>query len=120
MKIALVFISCLLASCASLPSDGENSLVGEWRYADKTQSCRYHFQRDGTFTGEVRLKTKLVSKFAGTWAVRGDSLLYTYVDDELGRIPAGATDRDKLLRVQRDSFLIEAADGSRRQYVRVR
>jgi hypothetical protein len=46
-------------------------------------------------------------------------LLYTYVNDELGRIPAGATDRDKLLRVQSDSFLIEAADGSRRQYLRI-
>ena len=39
-----------------------------------------------------------------------------YLSDDLGRIPAGATDRDKLLSVERDSFLIEAADGSRRRY----
>ena len=120
MKIALVLISCLFASCASLPSDGRSPLVGEWRYADKIQSCRYHFKKDGRFTGEVRLRATLVSKFAGTWAVQGDRLLYTYISDELDRIPAGATDRDKLLSVERDSFLIEAADGSRRRYSRIR
>lgn len=120
MKIALVLIACLLASCASLPSDGRNSLLGEWRYADNTQSCHYHFKRDGSFTGEVRHRGKLVSKFAGTWDVQGDRLLYTYISDELGRIPAGATDRDKLLSVERDSFLIEAADRNRRRYSRLR
>ena len=120
MKIALILISCLLASCASLPSGGSDSLAGEWKYADKVQSCRYHFRKDGRFTGEVRLREKLVSKFAGTWAVEGDRLLYTYLGDELGRIPAGATDRDRLLSVEKDSFLIEAADGSRRRYLRIR
>ena len=120
MKIVLVLISCLLASCASLPSHGRNALVGEWRYADNIQSCRYHFKRDGHFTGEVRLRGKLASKFTGTWDLQGDLLLYHYISDELGRIPAGATDRDKLLSVQKDSFLIEAADGSRRRYARIR
>lgn len=120
MKIALVLIACVLASCASLPSDGRDSLLGEWRYADNIQSCRYHFKRDGSFTGEVRHRGKLLSKFTGDWVVQGDRLLYTYISDELGRIPAGATDRDTLLNVQRDSFLIEAADGSRRRYSRLR
>jgi hypothetical protein len=120
MKIAFVLISCLLASCASPPSVRRDSLVGEWRYADDIHSCRYHFKRDGRFTGEVTSRAKLVSKFTGTWAVQGDRLLYTYISDELGRIPAGATDRDKLLSLQRDSFLIEAADGNRRRYLRIR
>ena len=120
MKIALVLISCLLASCASLPSAKRDSLAGEWRYADNVQSCRDHFRKDGRFTGEVKVRAKLVSKFTGTWAVEGDRLLYTYLGDELGRIPAGATDRDRLLNVEKDSFLIEAADGSRRRYMRIR
>ena len=113
MKIALVLTCFLLASCAS-------PLVGEWRYADQTQSCRYDFKRDGRFTGEVRYRSKLVSKFTGTWSVKGDRLLYTYISDDLGRIPAGATDRDKLLDIERNSFLIEAADGSQRRYFRLR
>jgi hypothetical protein len=120
MKIALLLISCLLTACTNLPSEGRNSLVGEWRYADNIQSCRYHFKGDGRFTGEVRLRAKLVSKFTGTWAVQGDHLLYSYISDELRQIPAGATDRDKLLSVEKASFLIEAADGSRRRYSRLR
>jgi hypothetical protein len=120
MKLPLFLLTCLLASCASLPSEGRNSLVGEWRYVDNLQSCHYHFKRDGYFTGEVRLRGELASKFTGTWDVQSGLLLYNYISDELGRIPAGTTDRDKLLRVQRDSFLIEAADGNRRQYVRIR
>ena len=120
MKIALVLISCLFASCSHLPSGKQDSLVGEWRYADNSQSCRYSFKGDGTFAGEVRLQAKLVSKFRGAWTVQGDSLLYRYIGDELGRIPVGATDRDTLLSVEKDSFLIEAADGSRRRYRRIR
>ena len=120
MKIALALISCLLASCANLPSDKGNSLVGEWRYADNIQSCRYAFESNGTFTGDVSYRARLVSKFSGRWAVEGDLLLYNYLSDTLGRIPAGATDRDKLLNVRKDSFLIEAADGSRRRYLRIR
>lgn len=119
MKIALVLISCLLASCACFPSAARDSLVGEWKYADNTQSCRYAFKRDGSFTGEVRYRAKLVSKFTGRWAVKKDVLFYNYISDVLGRIPAGATDRDKLLSVEKDSFLIEAADGNRRRYLRI-
>ena len=108
-----------MASCAGVQTNNRNSLVGEWRYADQTQSCRYAFKEDGSFTGEVVYRKKLISKFRGRWAVSGNALLYTYLSDALGRIPAGATDRDKLIGIQTDSFLIEAADGSRRRYQRV-
>ena len=120
MKAVLFLLTCLVAACASPPPQGRGSLVGEWRYADELQSCRYHFKKDGRFTGEVRVRGKLASKFTGTWDVQGDLLLYRYLSDELGRIPTGATDRDKLLSLERDSFLIEAADGSRRRYTRIR
>ena len=119
MKRALVLIICLLASCAGVQTSNRNSLVGEWRYADQTQSCHYAFKKDGTFTGEVIYRKKLISRFKGRWTVTGDALLYTYLSDALGRIPAGAKDRDKLIGIQKDSFLIEAADGSRRRYLRV-
>jgi len=52
--------------------------------------------------------------------VRDDVLLYKYVSDALHKIPAGTTDRDTLLSVQREFFIIEAADGSKRKYLRVR
>ena len=119
MKEVLAFISLLsLAACATVDSPRPSRLVGNWRYADQVQSCQYSFESDGSFTGEVKLRKKLISKFKGRWSVRGRTLLYSYVSDALGRIPAGATDRDQLLEMRKDSFVIQAANGERRRYVR--
>ena len=120
MKAVLALTLCLMASCAGLRSSSPRSLVGEWRYADKIQACHYVFNQDGTFKGEVVYHAKLISKFTGRWSVEGDTLLYTYVNDALHRIPAGAVDRDKLLSVYKEFFIIEAADGSKRKYLRIR
>jgi hypothetical protein len=121
MKAILALISLLsLAACATVDSSSRaRQLVGNWRYADQVQSCHYSFMSDGSFTGEVRLRSKLISKFEGQWSVRGQILLYSYVSDALGRIPAGATDRDQLLEIKKDSFVIQAANGDRRRYVRM-
>jgi hypothetical protein len=121
MKVVLGLISLLtLAACATLESPSRSrQLVGNWRYADQVQSCHYSFKSDGSFTGEVKLRTKLISKFKGRWAVQGETLLYSYVSDALGRIPAGATDRDQLLEIKNDAFVIQAANGDRRRYVRM-
>ncbi len=120
MKAVFALTLCLMGSCAGLRSSSSSSLVGEWRYADKIQSCHYVFNRDSTFKGEVVYHAKLISKFTGRWSVEGNTLLYTYVSDTLDRIPAGATDRDKLLNVRSEFFVIEAADGSKRKYLRIR
>ena len=120
MKPTLALVLFLMASCAGLQSRAATALVGEWRYADRIQSCHYVFKRNGMFEGEVVYRRKLLSKFTGRWSVEGDALLYTYGSDLLDRIPVGATDRDRLLHVEREFFVIEAADGSRRKYLRVR
>jgi hypothetical protein len=119
MRAVLAFMLFLMASCAGV-GPSSPSLVGEWRYADRIQACRYVFNPDGSFEGDVVYRTKLISKFKGRWSVIDDVLLYTYISDALHKIPAGATDRDKVLSVQREFFVIEAADGSRRKYLRVR
>lgn len=120
MRTALVLTLCLLTSCAGLPSRVPSSLVGEWRYADEIKSCHYVFNQDGTFAGDVVHHGKTISKFTGRWSVEGDTLHYAYTGDALKKIPAGTTDRDKLLTVHRQFFVIRAADGSRRKYFRVR
>ena len=121
MKAVLVFISLLLlAACATIDSNGRaRQLVGNWRYKDEVQSCQYSFKSDGLFTGEVKLRKKLISEFKGRWSIRGQTLLYSYVSDALGRIPAGATDRDQILEIRKDFFVIQAANGDRRRYERI-
>lgn len=121
MKAVLAFISLLsLAACTTVGSSSRGrQLVGSWRFVDQVQSCQYSFKGDGSFTGEVKLRKTLISKFEGRWSVRGQTLLYSYVSDALGRIPAGATDRDQLLEIGKDSFVIQAANGERRRYARI-
>ena len=108
-----------LASCTHLEHRARADLVGHWSYADENQRCDYRFKGDGSFTGQVRLKGKVVSKFNGRWDVRQGAIFYTYLGDVFGRIPAGATDRDELIEVKADSFLIRAANGDRRRYQRL-
>ena len=120
MKAVLALTLCLMASCAGLRPRSSSSLVGEWRYADKIQGCHYVFNQDGSFRGEVVYHGQLISKFTGRWSVDGDALRYTYVSDALHRIPVGTADRDKLLSVHQEFFIIEAADGSKRKYLRIR
>jgi hypothetical protein len=115
---ALIF-ALLLAGCASLKEQSRAPFVGSWLYADDVQSCRYSFKPDGSFSGEVTQHRATVSRFTGRWRVEETALLYTYVNDAFGRIPAGATDRDQVLQVSGDSFLIQAANGERRRYRRI-
>ena len=90
--ISLAFL--LLVSCVSIERATANRLAGEWLYADKSQSCRYIFKKDGTFNGEVLVRAKLISKFTGRWSVEDRTLSYRYEKDLLGKIPPGALDHD--------------------------
>jgi hypothetical protein len=119
MKVIFVLGFALMTSCAVMQSSMERKLTGEWRYTDKIQSCHYVFQGNGAFSGEVIYHQKLISKFTGRWSVKDDVLLYHYTSDALDRIPAGTMDRDQLLIVQKDFFVIQAANGSRRRYSRI-
>jgi hypothetical protein len=120
LKTLVLLFGFLLVSCAAVPRDHRTILAGEWLYSDASQSCRYVFAKDGTFSGEVKANGESVSRFKGRWAVEGDALLYEYTGDALGRIPPGTRDRDKLLKTAQTEFVIEANDGNQRTYRRVR
>jgi hypothetical protein len=120
MKSLLALTLFLLVSCAAVPRDPAVLLAGEWLTEQGAQSCRYVFNKDGTFRGEVKQGGEALSRFRGHWSVQGDALLYEYTGDALGRIPPGTRDRDKLLKTARDQFVIQASDGSRRTYRRIR
>ena len=121
MKAVLALFSLLaIASCATIGSLAGSKLVGDWRYSDELQSCHYSFKPDGSFSGEVTQRGRLVLKFTGRWRVEKDAVLYVYLSETRGRIPPGTTDRDQLLEVKKDSFVIQAANGERRRYLRGR
>ena len=121
MKAIFALFSLLaFASCATIDRPNTSQLVGDWRYSDASQSCHYSFKPDGSFSGEVTRRSKLVLKFTGQWKIEGNALNYVYLSETFGRIPRGTADRDQLLEVKRDSFLIQAANGEQRRYHRIR
>jgi hypothetical protein len=121
MKAILALFSLLaLTSCATVTTQSKSPLVGDWRYSDQIQSCQYSFKADGSFSGEVTQHKQLVLKFTGKWKIEGAALNYVYLTEVFGRIRRGTKDQDRVLEMRRDSFLIQAANGERRRYRRIR
>jgi hypothetical protein len=119
-KTILLLIAFFAASsCSTIGEKAESKLAGRWQWTDNRHTAEYVFLGNGTFTGFVTSDGTLLSKFTGKWLIREGAILYEYTNDKTGHIRAGTRDRDKLLAITHDHFVIEAADGSVRKYVRV-
>jgi hypothetical protein len=118
-RLLLVVAVAFLTSCATLPVRPEEKLTGRWRYEHADRAAEYHFQDNGTFTGNVKIGGRVVADFTGRWSVAGGAIQYEYLRDKKGSIAPGTRDEDKLISVTRATFVIEAQDGSRRTYERV-
>lgn len=118
LRSVVTVVALLSVSCATVSDDPAAKLVGRWQSQTQAQTAEYVFKPNGTFTGTVAASGTIVSNFTGRWSLKAGVILYDYTGDTLGRIPAGTKDQDKLLSIAADHFMIEAADGSRRKYVR--
>jgi hypothetical protein len=119
VKTILLLAAFFSQSCSTIGEKAESKLVGRWRWTDSRHTAEYVFFENGNFSGYVMGDGTLLSKFTGKWLIREGAIFYEYSGDKTGHIPRGTKDRDKLLAVARDHFVIEAADGSIRKYVRV-
>lgn len=118
--MVLTLAAFLVASCATVGDKTENKLVGKWHSSDRSgNTAVYEFLGNGIFSGSVTTEDGVVmSQYTGKWQFRDAAILYEYTGDKKGRIRPGTKDRDKVLQVERDFFIIQAADGSVRKYVR--
>ena len=121
VKALLVLLAISVVSCATAGKPPRrDALIGKWRSANGAQVGEYRFLPNGTFTGSVTSGGGLLAKFTGRWALREGAIAYEYLTDATGNIPPGTKDQDKLVAISADRYTIQAADGSRRNYVRVR
>ncbi len=120
--VSVLFLLAVLAPCRADLSSEEQKLVGVWQYedADSKTIARHTFRADSTYTAELRQGDDLLRKFEGLWRIEGDMIVYTYTSDSLEQIPAGATEKDHLVRVTENSYTIEAGDHLHRTYFRVK
>ena len=116
-SLALIFLFIPILAI-SAPKQGQ--LVGHWRYTDANQTCDMTFAADGTFSGKISRDGAVAWKYAGKWSLADTNLNYEYTESSLERIPVGTTDRDTLVEITKDYYVIEARDGSRRKYARVK
>lgn len=119
IKTILLLAAFFAQSCSTVGEKAKSGLVGQWRWVDSRHTAEYVFLENGNFTGYVSGDGALLSKFTGKWLLREGTIFYEYAGDKMGRIRAGTRDRDKVLEIAHDYFVIEAADGSVRKYVRV-
>ena len=109
----------LATSLVFADSPNGKRLIGHWRHVNEDKIGEIIFNHDGTYSGHLAHKGAMVWEFAGKWSVEGKILSYEYTRSSCENIPAGTRDRDRLLELARDYYLIEAADGARRTYWRV-
>jgi phage-related protein len=118
LKVAVSLTAALAVSCATSGRAPESQLVGRWRSSNGAQTAEYVFSANGRFDGSVASHGRTISEFTGKWSLRADGIDYEYTKDKFGTIPAGTKDRDRILSIAADHFVIVAADGTKRKYVR--
>jgi len=117
MKRCLLIL--LLTTVAANAQPKPAQLIGHWRTADPHFSCDIMFAADGTFSGHIQQNGAVVSTFAGKWSLSGDNLDYIYTKSSPQDAPL-RKDRDRLIEVTKDYYVVEAYDGNRRKYSRIR
>ena len=78
------------------------------------------FGADGEFSGRVVREGAPVFTYSGKWTLKDADLDYVYTKSSLASIPSGTHDHDRLVELTKDYYVIEALDGSRRKYSRVK
>lgn len=120
MNVRLASVLLMLATSFVLAdSPNRDRLIGHWRHVSEEKIADIIFNRDGTYSGRVAHRGAVVWEFGGNWSVAGEVLTCEYTRSSCENIPAGTTDRDKLLELAKNYYLIEAMGGMRRAYSRV-
>lgn len=116
--LVLLFALCAVG-CVTTAVRPEATLVGRWRYQNAQQLAEYIFAQDGSFVGHVSSRGVVVADFTGKWSLTPEAIVYEYTSDKKGSIAPGTRDRDQLVSLGPDAYVIQARDGSQRKYVRV-
>jgi hypothetical protein len=120
-KWVLALTLLLVTSAHAQGGFASTQLIGHWRFADEAgTSCDMRFNKDQTFSGKIVKDGRLFWEFTGRWVFSGRTLRYEYVTSSLEKVRPGATDKDEIIEIGPNHYVVRAFDGSKRKYVRVR
>ncbi len=114
-----------IASLAfAIPACSENygrdsRLVGSWRYVENPESTtEITFRKDGTFFSKVIKDGETYVEVDGKWLTRDKYLYYLYTEVSPPRVPSGTRDRDTILEIAKDYFVLITASHHTKKYVK--
>lgn len=96
-----------------------DDLIGTWRYEDVTRIAEGTFKKNGTYTSKIIKAGVVTLEIDGKWSLEDGMILYEITKSSEPRIPAGIRDRDRILKLTEDTYIIQAVNGARREYKRV-
>ena len=104
-----------LMTCAEMPSEKTNSVIGEWEHEDATVILRFlQLENDGTLTARLVQAGRASPPIPGTWELR-DDVLTMFIgppDEEQLFIELGIT------KLESDRFCYATDDASELCFIR--
>ena len=117
-------VSSILAVCAIAAASGEideKGLYGRWKFDGSSGIVEeIEFRANHSFRGDIIDKGVVTWKFAGSWRMEGDQLIYLYTESSDQRVPRGMADEDKVITIDKDGFSIRNRGNQVHRYTRVK
>jgi hypothetical protein len=101
------------------PDFTSGQLVGSWRVRQGAYVCDWVLKSDGTFVADVAEHGITISHVIGGWVIEGTELVSTSTKDEFDLVRPGHQERDVLLVISADYFVLRTRQGIRRKYERI-
>jgi hypothetical protein len=122
--LSVTTAAMLLVGCATEtappPTPRAGELIGHWRRLDppKELLAEITFAPDGTFSARATTHERLFAKARGKWTLQNNTLYYEYTSSSTWRVRIGTKDRDRILDITKDYFVVQNIDGERHRWNR--
>src|SRR6266849_3073888 len=120
MKLLVLAVLLVLAPIARSEGYGRDArLIGHWQYVENAELIsEMTFREDGTFDARVMKKGNVDVSVEGKWLTRGKFLYYLYTKISPPRVPVGRRDKDTIVEIEKDYFVLVSVDHRVRKYVK--
>jgi hypothetical protein len=113
-----------LGTCLQLAlADGysrNSRLVGRWIHDGPDSVATLALAADGTWSGTVTLRGQPEAQFEGKWLTDKDYIYWLYTKSSTPKVKPGARDKDKLMEIGDDYFVLHTRDNREPKYVRTK
>jgi hypothetical protein len=95
-------------------------LVGHWTYKGPEASSILIISKDGTWSGTVTLPDQPEAQFEGKWLTDEEHIYWLYTKSSSPKVKPGGRDKDKLVEITEDFFVVDTRSNRRVKYIRVK